>query len=230
MKHRKLLIISIIAMVGLPLLTNVVLDIIYRAIYGDIIYATAANVISVANGILTTFTMYVTLAILVNSMLRDKIRGYPSTLIFILYIVSLLIVYVSDFIGVKDIYAYFIYMIFVLLGDALILVAAVLACKKTVRKHKISRPSQLSLDGKVISKTNPVLRVLLAMTIVIFAYNFIFQTVETVMLIAENGLPGNSTEVIYLLEPYLSFIIYAVAGYLTMVAISAFWYRKTVTV
>ena len=229
MKYKKLLIISAITMIGLPVLTNVIFTLIYQNIYGDVMYAAAANIIDVATSILKTFTLYVTLAILINSMLREKIRRYPSKLIFILYIVSLIIVYVSDFMMTKDIYSYFIYMIFVLLGDVVILIAAILTCKKTVRNHRISQPSQLSLRGKIISLRNPVLSILFIMTVVIFVYNFIFNTVETVLLISDYGFPGNSTEVMYLIEPYLSFIIYAVAGYLTMVAISAYWYKQSLT-
>jgi len=229
MKYKKLLIISAIVMIGLPLLTNVVLTLIYSAIYGDIMYAVATNIIGVTASIVKTFTLYVTLAILINSLLRKKIRGYPSRLIFILYILSLIIVYISDFLMTKDTYAYFIYMLFVLAGDAVILLAAILTCKKTVRRYRISQPSQLSTKGKIISLKIPVLRALFIMTIVIFVYNFIFNTVETAILIAENGLPGNLTELMYLAEPYLSFIVYAVAGYLTMTAVSVFWYKQTLT-
>ena len=216
-------------MIGLPILANVILPLIYNKIYGDIMYKTIADILEVAISILKTFTLYVTLAILLNSLLRKRMRKSPTRPIVILYIASVLIAYIADFIITPNIYAFLVYLVFAVLSDAIIYVAAVVICKKTVREHQLTRPSQLSAKGKIISFKNPMLRTLALMTIVIFAYNFIFSTVETVMLITDVGFPVNLTEVIFLVEPFISFVIYAVAGYLTMAAISVFWQKKVFT-
>jgi hypothetical protein len=216
-------------MVGLPILTNVILTLIYNKIYGDIMYKTIADILEVSISILKTFTLYVTLAILINALLRKRMRRSPTVPIILLYIISVFITYLADFILTTNTYAYIVYLLFAVLGDAVIYFAALFICKKTVRKYQLTRPSQLSAKGKIISFANPMLRTLALMTIVIFGYNFIFSTIETVILITDVGFPINSTEVMFLIEPYISFIIYAVAGYLTMVAISVFWQKKVFT-
>lgn len=228
-KYKRLISISAIFMIGLPIINNIVLVLIYNNINGDYMLSTLTNIIDTTISIMATFVMYVTLGLLINSLLRKNFTGFTSKPIFILYVISLLIIYVSDFIFASDIIGYVIYSMFVVLGDVVILAAALILCKKAVRRYKITQPKQLSFNGKIISMKNPLLRTLLLMTIVIFVYNFTFNTIDIVMLISQYGFPGNFGEVIYLIEPYLSYMIYAAAGYLTMYVISLFWYKFTST-
>lgn len=215
-------------MIGLPLFNNVLLASIHNVIYGDIMYKTFADVLEITISILSMVTFYLSLGMLINTLLRKNLPRNPSFLIIILYIISIIIVYISDFIFAKNLIAFTIFLILALAGDILIFISTLFVCNKTVRRYKITRPEKLSLNGKLISLKIPVLKTIFIMTIVIFAFNFVSNTVETIILITDYGFPSNTTEILYLLEPYLSFIIYAVAGYLTMLVTSVFWYHSVI--
>lgn len=216
-------------MIGLPLFNNILLVSIHNAIYGDIMYKTLADVLDITINILSMFTFYLSLGMLINALLRKNILQNQSYIIIILYIISIIIVYVSDFIFAMNLISFTVFLILALAGDILIFITTLFVCNNTVRRYKITQSEKLSLNGKFISLKAPVLKTIFIMTIVIFAFNFISNTVETVLLIVDYGFPSNTTEILYLLEPYFSYIIYAVAGYLTMLVTSLFWSKKSVT-
>lgn len=76
---------------------------------------------------------------------------------------------------------------------------------------------------KLFSSSDPLLVSLIISTVVAFIPEFINDVVTTANDLIEVGLPENANEVLYLAEPYISIIIYAVCGFFTMRVISLFY-------
>ena len=215
-------------MVVLPVIVNFALTYIYSEIYGDIMMETAANILQMAIDILSSLTYILTIGLLINSLLRSKIYTALHSAVIIFYIIStfliygfgLLVTWITSFGNLELVKENLLFIILPIIIDIVVLILIILICKSTVKQYKISKPIQLSADKKLFSLKHPLLRSIFFSVLIIFGVGFINNMLETILLFADYGFPSNMTEFLFISEPYINLIIYAVVGYFTILVLS----------
>lgn len=219
MKEKKFYVFIIItADLIFPALVNFCLAYFICRFEGDILAETAVSVLSAADRVLSPAVFFVAFAVLVNSLLRRKINGYPYKFAVAAYIFYILTADVYDFIAqaLNMIYytdilpSFLIYYVMSVLTRVVIFLAAAIICSRTVKRFKIKNS---------VKKIVP--RVLLFCSAVLLAVNFIQNTMDVLMSDVAEG----AADVLF---RYLSIILYAVLGYAVMLAVSLMFNKKTI--
>jgi len=194
---KKIILLSIIIMIGMPFVINLSLTYIYTEIYGDIMLEGAANVLNIAIDILSSLTYILTIGLLINLLLKKSNIG------IILYLISTVLIYglglLVTLITSSDLLQeHFVYIIPAVIADIVVLIAVIFICKLKINLKKC----------------------ILYSMIIVTVVGLINNLLETVMLFNVYGFPSNSTEILFIAEPYISLIIYGVVGYFTILLLS----------
>jgi len=184
-------------MIVMPFIINFALTYIQTEIYGDVMMESVANVLSVVIDILSSLTYILTIG-LVIILLRRR-----NNIAIIFYIISTLLIYglgllVTGITAPRMLPEHLVYLIPSVITDVLVLIAVIIICKRKINLQKC------------------IIFSLLVITVIEFINNII----ETYVLFNNYGYPSNWSEIFFILEPYLSLIVFAVVGYFTMLLLS----------
>lgn len=220
--------LAVIFMVIVPLINNFVLSFILSNIYGDIMFKTVSEILKVFIAALDTLNLFLVFAVLAISIVRYGIK-YSKDIIT-LCVVRIVIVYGSYLaIGAiittnfaATISGNLIYCLSNSVIDVLLLIGALVLCS-LLRARFIGENNTDITIKKFVDRKNPLLNVILWVTVLISAFLLSGCVINTITDIATYGAKNlNVSEVIYLVKPYIIWGTKAVFGYFVM-ALTAKW-------
>ncbi len=219
-KHLNLL--SLIGCVILPLISNFVLSLILSFISGDILLVGVANFLGGFITALNLVGLFFVYAVLLNSIIRfgyeksKKIIGFCFLRIAIIYSSYLVI----GAIVTENLAASFVGNLVTCLTnavvDVMLLVGALfLAC---FLRSKYLDENNTNITVKAFfSAKNPLIAISAWIVVLISAFLLSSCIIDTIVDVVSYGASDlNSTEIVYLITPYVSWLIKTVAGYSVM--------------
>lgn len=219
-KHLNLL--SIIGCVILPLISNFVLSLILSFISGDILLVGAANILSGFITALNLVGLFFVYAVLINSIIRfgyeksKKLVGFCVLRIAIIYTSYLAI----GAIVTKNLAASFVGNLVTCLTNAVVdvmLLVGVLFLTCFLRSKSLDENNTNITVKGFFSAKNPLIAISAWIVVLISAFLLSSCIIDTVVDVVSYGAEDlNSTEIIYLVTPYVSWLIKTVAGYCVM--------------
>ena len=219
-KHLNLLLI--IGCVILPLISNFVLSLILSFISGDILLVGVADFLGGFITALNLVGLFFVYAVLINSIIRfgyyksQKLVGFCVLRIAIIYSSYLAI----GTIVTENLAASFKGNLITCLTNAvvdLMLLAGALFLACFLRsKYLDEKNTNITVKG-FFSAKNPLIAISAWIVVLISAFLLSSCIIDTVVDIVSYGAKDlNSTEIIYLVTPYASWLIKTVAGYCVM--------------
>lgn len=219
-KH--ILLLTVISTVAIPLINNFGLSLLLSIITGDIVYSTVSNILTVFVSALGTVNLFFVYAVLINSLLRFGFK--QSKDIILLCFLRIFIVYAS-FIGIGAIVttnftntlkSNIFYCLTNGVIDIMLLIGAIILCLFLRSKYLTENNTDITIK-KFISKSNALYVIMLWTTALISAFLLAGCISDTVTDIATYGADNlSSTEVIYLVTPYIKWIAKTLVGYIVM--------------
>lgn len=123
----------------------------------------------------------------------------------------------AESLAVNTIYA------FINLGTDFLVLTVVARLANMIRTRAIKHGNgnvDISMGGSILPHGNPVLKTLLVADILYFAVSAAGKLVDTVAMLREYGAPINRSEWFTLLSPYLTLVVWLVAGYAVMLFVA----------
>ena len=219
-KHINL--ICFLCTVIVPLINNFVLSLVLSFISGDIMLVVWAEMLSYFVVALDTINLFLVFGVLVNSLIRFGSRG--SRRVISLCFVRIFIVYASyltigSIVTANPLMMLKSNLIYCVTNGAIdiLLLAGTLFLVLFLRSKFIEEKNTNIALKKFIDIKNPLLVVTLWVTALISAFLLSGCVISTVSDIATYGANNlNATEVIYLVSPYIKWIIKTIFGYCVM--------------
>ena len=224
--NRRLLIAAVLSAAVIPLLNTTVLGSIYIYVISDITYPELlSEVIGYASELLATACVFAFAACIACSAVRERNQKIVPLIGFIsvpvLYIAVAIVDY-SFYAGSAVNASYVIFnllnCIFELARLAVVTLICLLAAKRARRKNRIDSLELFSAEGALS-------RAVIFSALAVFVSLIITDLTETVPLLAQYGAPVNTNELIYLILPYPTSIVYSLLGYLLMYVVASGIYR-----
>ena len=220
--------LALIFTVVIPLINNFGLSLLLSNIYGDIMYQTFSEILKVFITALDTLNLFLVFAVLTISVVRYGIK-YSKDVIT-LCIVRIVLIYGSYLaIGAivttnfaATISGNLIYCLSNSVIDVMLLVGSLILCSLLRAKFIGENNTDITVR-KFVDKRNPLLNIILWVTVLISAFLLSGCVINTITDIATYGANDlNLSEVLYLVTPYIIWIAKTVFGYFVM-AITAKW-------
>ncbi|MBR5322861.1 MAG: hypothetical protein IKU48_04890 [Clostridia bacterium] len=219
-KHLKLL--MIIGCVILPIISNFVLSLILSFISGDILLVDAANFLSGFITALNLVGLFFVYAVLLNSIIRfgyeksKKLIGFCGLRIAIIYTSYLAI----GTIITENLSASFTGNLITCFTNAvvdLMLLAGALFLACFLRSKYLDEKNTNITVKTFFAAKNPLISISTWVVVLISAFLLSGCVIDTIVDVVSYGASDlNSTEIIYLITPYVSWLIKTVAGYCVM--------------
>lgn len=220
-KHLTLL--SVIFAIIIPVINNFGLSLIMTITDGDIMYAGIPEFLSPFITILSALDLFAVFAVLVISLVRFGLNNSKDVITFCF--VKIVITY-SSYIAIvtiatenfvntlKNNYLYFL-MNFAI--DGILLIGAIALCLFLRSKYLYEENTDITIR-KIFDKHNPILNIMVWITALISAVMLTSCIINTYFDVTTHGANNLSlTEVIYLVSPYVVWVIKTVACYFVMV-------------
>ena len=220
-KHLTLL--SVIFGIAVPLINNFGLSLWLSIVDGDIMYTGLSDFLSVFITVLSALDLYAMFAVLVISLVRfgssnskDVITfGFVRIAITYASYISIGAIVTENFANtIKNNYEYFLVNCVI---DVMLLVGAIFLCL-FLRSKFLSEENTDITVRKIFDRHNPLLNIILWTTALISAFmlsNCIINTVSDVVTYGASDL--TASEIIYLVSPYLAWVVKTVGCYFVMV-------------
>ena len=236
---RTLLLSMLILCLLLPLLNHFGLQLLYaREIDGNIAYRSAAPVIENLIEFFNVVTVFSSYAVIVYPVMHGSIHE-TKPLLILGAVCTLLMQFfplgVAYFALTENLFAlnvgYLLLnavlnaVIFLLLFFAVFAIALVVRIRWPMNEKNNGIPVGAPIGGKVFSLKHPSLRTLLFTALLYFAVALAQAIPSTVADFSEYGLPMNMNELVYILDPYVTSILYFFIGYFVTVGLFAFFDR-----
>lgn len=219
-KHLNLL--SVIGCIIIPLISNFALSLILSFISGDILLVSAANILSGFITALNLVGLFFVYAVLLNSIIRF---GYEKSQKLVGLCVLRIVIIYSSYLAIgaivtENLAASFLGNLITCLTNAVVdimlLVGALFLACFLRSKYLDEKNTNITVKG-FFSFKNPLIAISSWIVVLISAFllsSCIIDTIVDVVSYGANDL--NSTEIVYLVTPYVSWIIKTVAGYCVM--------------
>jgi hypothetical protein len=192
-------------------------------IYGDIMLSTLSELVSGFITALDTLNLFLVFAVLVNSVVRFGAKN--SRDIILLCFIRIFIVY-SSYIAIgaiittnfaATIEGNLIYCFTNALIDIMLLVGTLILCGFLRSKYLDENNTDITVR-KIFDRKNPLINIILWVTVLISAFLLSGCIITTVTDITTYGADDlNLSEVLYLVTPYIKWVIKTAFGYFVMV-------------
>ena len=220
----------------LPLLNHFGLQLLYaREINGNVAYSGIAPVIENVIEFFNVVSVFSGYALITYSVMRYSVtesRGLLLVGTLCTAFMQLLPLAVAFFsltgnlfsanIGFLLVNALLNCIIFILLLLAVFAIAAVVRVRWQMNEKNKGIPVSAPLDGSIFSLKHPSLRVILFSSLLYFSAALLQAIPVTAADFSEYGLPMNMNEFVYIVEPYLSAVLFFFIGYFVMLGIYFF--------
>lgn len=225
-KH--LVFLAVIFTVVVPLINNFGLSLVLSNIYGDIMYQTLSEILKVFITALDTLNLFLVFAVLTISVVRYGVKRSKEVItlcvarIFIIYGAYLAIgaIVTTNFSATLS--GNLVYCLTNSVIDVMLLVGTLVLCA-LLREKFVSEENTDITVRKIIDKKNPLLTIILWVTVLIAAFLLSGCIINTISDITTYGVDNlNLSEVLYLVSPYVIWLAKTAFGYLVMV-LAAKW-------
>lgn len=219
-KHLNLL--MIIGCILLPLISNFILSLILSFISGDILLVGVANFLGGFITALNLVGLFFVYAVLLNSIIRfgyeksKKLVGFCGIRIALIYTSYLAIGaivtenFASSFLG------NFITCLTNALVDVMLLAGTLFLTCFLRSKYLDENNTNITVKG-FFSKKNPLITISTWIVVLISAFLLSSCIIDTIVDVVSYGASDlTSTEIVYLVTPYVSWLIKTIAGYCVM--------------
>lgn len=224
---RRLIISAIVSSALIPLLNTTVLGPICTSVTSDIAYPELlSNVLKYLSELIGVACVFAASACIAYSMLHKTCR---LTVILIslvspplIYIASAIVdrsFYGSDIISASYLIFSSINCVYELLRCGVIVLVAAVVGRHALKKKRTDTIEFFSLKG-----TESRAAVFVSLTV--FVSLILTDLTETVSLLISYGAPMNSSELVYLILPYPTSIVYSMLGYLLTCIIIKFLHKE----
>lgn len=219
-KHLNLL--AIIGCIVLPLISNFVLSLILSFISGDILLVSAANILGGFITALNLVGLFFVYGVLLNSIIRF---GYEKSKKLVGFCVLRIVIIYSSYLAIgaivtENLAASFVCNLVTCLTNAVVdlmlLVGALFLACFLRSKYLDENNTNITVKG-FFSAKNPLIAISAWIVVLISAFLLSSCIIDTVVDIVSYGAKDlNSTEIVYLVTPYVSWLIKTIAGYCVM--------------
>ncbi len=138
------------------------------------------------------------------------------------YIGATAILFATTVVSAESLTVNLIYA-FINLGTDFIVLTVIARLANLIRTRAIRKDggnTDISIGGNILPHGNPVLKTLLVADVLYFAVSAAGKLVDTIATLREYGAPVNRNEWFTLLSPYLTLVVWLVAGYAVMVFVA----------
>ena len=236
---RVLLFSMLILCLLLPLLNHFGLQLLYALeIDGNITYKSTAPVIENVIEFFNVVSVFSSYAVIIYPVMHGSMHDTKPFLIlgsFCTVLMQFLPLGVAYFSLTENLFAmnvkilllnvFLNSLIFLLLFLAVFAIAAVIRVRWGLSDKNKGIPVGAPIGGKIFSLKHPSLRVLLFSALLYLAAALAQAIPTTAADFSEYGLPMNMNELVYILDPYVTSILYFFIGYFVMVGLFAFFDR-----
>ncbi len=221
--QKRLTILCVICTVIVPLINNFGLSLVLSTISGDIMYETPAEILSYFVSALDTVNMFFVFAVLINSITRFGLG--KSKNIIALCVLRIIIVYASYLAmgaiittnlanTLKGNLYYFVTNAVI---DIMLLIGAIVLIIFIRAKFVDENNTNITVK-KIFDLKNPLVSITLWITVLISAFLLSGCVINTISDISAYGADNlNAYEIIYLVIPYIKWLLKNIAGYLIMI-------------
>ena len=223
-KHITLL--CVISTLIIPLLNNFAFSLILSLIDGDIMLATATDLLKVFISSLDTLNLFLVFGVLVNSIVRFGAKKSSDVIalvflrIFLVYTSYITIgaIVTTNFQATLEGNLY--YCLINALVDVMLVVGTIVLCSFLRSKYIDENNTDITIR-KIFDKKNPLINITLWVIALVSAFLLSGCIITTISDITNYGASNlNANEVIYLVSPYVKWLLKTIFGYFVVISVA----------
>ncbi|MCI8388057.1 MAG: hypothetical protein HFE63_06270 [Clostridiales bacterium] len=218
---------ALIAALIIPLINTILLGAVNISVSTNVIYPEiVSDIIEYAMEIIGVICVFATASCICTAVIKNEsktpVAAIAISSVPILYIAAMIVdlaFYSNSALGSAYILTNGVNCTFELVRILLLLLVCSIVRRSAQKKQRENSLELFSLKGSLS-------RAIIFSSITIFITLIVADAVETLTLLIEFGGPQNTNELVYLILPYITAIVYSLLGYLLMYLTMKLIYKK----